>query len=71
MKAYEGTVSFSFRPLYPRYSYDRRLYGPQNWYGQRVEEKNFAFARTRTPTPRLTSQSLYQLRYPGSYYNFV
>jgi hypothetical protein len=67
-------VSFTSRPLYPlgkspRYPLDRRLDGPQSRSGQRGEEKFL-------PLPGLelrllgrsdSSQSLYRLRYPGSW----
>jgi hypothetical protein len=33
----------------PRYPLDRRLDGPQNWSGQRLQEKSFAYNGNQTP----------------------
>jgi hypothetical protein len=64
-------VSFTRRPLYPRekghrYPLDKKLGGPHNGSGRREE---LEFTGTQTPTPRTSSpsQSLYRLRYPGSF----
>jgi hypothetical protein len=66
-------VSFTPRPLYPqekspRYLLDRRLRGPQSRSGQRGENKILDPTGTRTPTPPLSSQSLYRLHYPVPLY---
>jgi hypothetical protein len=48
-------LSFTPRPLYPRYPLDRRLGGPQSPYGRRGEEKILDPTGSRTPTPRPSS----------------
>jgi hypothetical protein len=63
-------VSFTPLPLYPRgksprYPLYRTLGELQSRSGQRGEEKILDPTMTRSPTPR--SQSLYRLRYPGSF----
>jgi hypothetical protein len=52
----------------PQYPLERRLGGPQNWYGCRGEEKVLDPTGTQTLTPRhiAYSQLLYRLRYPSS-----
>jgi hypothetical protein len=67
-------VSFTHRPLYPRgkiplYPLARWLSGPQNRSGRRGEEEILPLLRLELrPFGRLNrSQSLYRLRYPGSY----
>jgi hypothetical protein len=44
-------VSFTPLPLYPRYSLERRLGGPQSRFGRRREEKIRDPSRTRTSDP--------------------
>jgi hypothetical protein len=70
--SWKWVISFTPRPLYtqgrsPRYPLDRRLGGPQSQSGQYGDVKILASTRTRTPTPWPFSQSLYRLRYPGSF----
>jgi hypothetical protein len=48
-------ISFTTRPLYPRYSLGWRLGGPQNRSGWGGEEKNLASTGTQTLTPRPSS----------------
>jgi hypothetical protein len=53
-------VSFTLPPLYlpgksPRYSLDRRSYGPQSRSGRRGEEKILDITGIRTLTPRSSS----------------
>jgi hypothetical protein len=50
----------------PRYPLERRLGGPQNRSGRRVEEKIVGPTGTRTSTPLSRTLSLYRLCYPGS-----
>jgi hypothetical protein len=55
----------------PRYSFYRRLGGPQSRSGRYGEVKTFYPTGTRTPAPPgrpARSQSLYRLSYPGSIY---
>jgi hypothetical protein len=49
---WRSVVSFIKNPpLYPRYPFDRRVDGPQIWYGRGGEEKNPIIARTGNSTP--------------------
>jgi hypothetical protein len=48
-------VSFTPRPLHPRYQLDGRLGGPQNRSGRLGEEKILDPTGTRTPTSRSSS----------------
>jgi hypothetical protein len=61
-------ISFTPRPLYPRYPLDRRLGGPQSRFGWRSERKILDSTGTWIPTLHrpVRSQSLYRLSYPGS-----
>jgi hypothetical protein len=63
-------LSFTFRPLYPgerapQYPLDRRLSGPQSWFGRSGEKK--ILDPTGIRTRPVSSQSLYRLRYLGSH----
>jgi hypothetical protein len=53
--SWRWVVSFTPRPLYPRYPLDRRLGGPQSQSGRSGEEKILDPIGTRTPTPRSSS----------------
>jgi hypothetical protein len=55
------------RPLYPRYPLDRRLGVPQSRSGQGGEQNILDYSLLRPAR----GQSLYRLRYPGSYINTV
>jgi hypothetical protein len=60
-------VSFTPRPLCPRYPLDRRLSGPQSWSGRcGVDTKSPVPRRETNPGRPANSPSLYQLSYPGS-----
>jgi hypothetical protein len=72
--SWQWAVSFMSRPLYPRgksplYPLDRRLGGPQHRSGRHGEVKILATIGTRTRPfgHPAHSQSLYRLRYPGSW----
>jgi hypothetical protein len=62
-------VSFTPRPLYPRYTLNMRLGEPQSLFGRRGEEKILPLPglELRYPGRLARSQSLYLLSYPGPY----
>jgi hypothetical protein len=62
-------VSFTPRPLYPQYPFDRGLGGPQSQSGPRGEEKILYPTETRTPTPRFPARSQWSGRIDPEFLN--
>jgi hypothetical protein len=61
--SWRWVVSFTSRPLYPRYPLNKRLGGPQSWSGRHGEVRILAPTGTRTPNP--WSSSPYPVAIPA------